>query len=499
MAVPGPWRRVSCRCSAAAWIGILALSGCGPGSGGGTGGSGGSTSSSSSTGGSTSSTGGSASSSGGSAGSGGSTSSTGGMGGSSSSSGGMGGSGGSTSGTGGMGGSSSSSGGMGGVGGGAGGQGGAGGGGTGGGSPTGGQPVWAKSYGANVFDITTDAAGAVFIAGELKNPTTGIAKLDALGAVVSTALPGSSASSVAVDAAGNLIVGNANTGFLIKLDPNGTILWQKTDGLGSGAQAVADFDAAGNVVTAISLGFPGAVDLGTGIVNGYYVIAKLTPSGAPIWIKPIPAPGVVHGSIAVDSAGNILVAGTFSGGSLNFGGGALPNNGFDDIFVAKLSPSGNHVWSKVFGSSGTDEGLAAGVDGSGDIVVGGDIGGDVDFGGGTLSPGPSGSVGVLVKLDAAGNHVWSRTSGAALSNATVSGVAVEPSGGILAGVTGAVARLDASGQPLWSSSFGGADTFVRVVAFAPDGGALVGIHAVTAFTFAGDPVSVGGAVLEFSP
>ena len=75
-------------------------------------------------------------------------------------------------------------------------------------------------------------------------------------------------------------------------------------------------------------------------------------------------------------------------GPLNFGGGALAENGSYDIFVAKFSASGAHLWSKRFGVLYDDHGDAIAIDAGGNIIVVGDFFEGVDFGGGTLlSPG----------------------------------------------------------------------------------------------------------------
>ncbi len=55
-------------------------------------------------------------------------------------------------------------------------------------------------------------------------------------------------------------------------------------------------------------------------------------------------------AIAVDSAGNVLLAGYFRG-TVNFGGDDLVSAGHTDIFVAKLDAEGNHLRRQRFGDS----------------------------------------------------------------------------------------------------------------------------------------------------
>lgn len=73
--------------------------------------------------------------------------------------------------------------------------------------------------------------------------------------------------------------------------------------------------------------------------------------------------------IAVDSAGNILVAG-------NTGTPGWVSGGYDtsycdatDAFVAKLSPTGSHVWSSYLGGSDDDYGFGIAVDAADHVLV----------------------------------------------------------------------------------------------------------------------------------
>jgi Beta-propeller repeat len=86
----------------------------------------------------------------------------------------------------------------------------------------------------------------------------------------------------------------------------------------------------------------------------------------------------------VDSGGNIVLTGALIG-SVNFGGGVLPMTGTYDVFVAKFTGLGTHVWSKRFPGSYDDYGRGVAVDGSGNVIVTGYFPGTINFGGETLS------------------------------------------------------------------------------------------------------------------
>ena len=90
-------------------------------------------------------------------------------------------------------------------------------------------------------------------------------------------------------------------------------------------------------------------------------------------------------SIAVSNQGDIVATGSFDG-SVNFGGGLLNSAGSTDIFMAKFSGSGNHLWSRRFGNSGGDTGYGVDIDvTTGNSAITGYFSTSANFGGGTLN------------------------------------------------------------------------------------------------------------------
>ena len=107
--------------------------------------------------------------------------------------------------------------------------------------------------------------------------------------------------------------------------------------------------------------------------------------------------------------GNVFVTGSFHE-AVDFGGGPLTSAGDSDLFVAKLNAAGDYVWAKRFGDAAYQAGLVMAVDGAGNVLMTGQFGGAVDFGGGPITT--AGSHGLYVaKLDASGDHVWSKPVG----------------------------------------------------------------------------------------
>ncbi len=162
--------------------------------------------------------------------------------------------------------------------------------------------------------------------------------------------------------------------------------------------------------------------------------------------------------VSVDADGNVYVAGHTAG--------ALPGQtsaGGADAFLIKYDRVGNVLWTRQFGSSEYDSGMAVGVDGSGNVYVAG-------YTDGTL-PGETsaGLKDVFVrKYDAAGEELWTEQFG---SNGEeyAYGLTVDDDGNVfVAGQTAGaltnqpsagandafVRKLDATGSEVWTHQFG---------------------------------------------
>ena len=114
--------------------------------------------------------------------------------------------------------------------------------------------------------------------------------------------------------------------------------------------------------------------------------------------------------VAVDTTGNAIVVGAFSG-SIDFGCGSMSTLGSNDAFVVKLAPAGSCVWQKRFGGLGNDVAYGVAVQTGGNVVVTGQFASTVDFGGGNRTAAGYTDI-FVVRLDAAGNHLWSVRFGA---------------------------------------------------------------------------------------
>ena len=139
----------------------------------------------------------------------------------------------------------------------------------------------------------------------------------------------------------------------------GATLWSSTHGSAGNfdyADAIA-VQSTGNVI--VAGGFQGTVDVGCGPVTATgtndVLVASYTSADLCVWSKHFGGSGseteVV--SVSVDATDNIYLSGYF-GGQTNFGGGNLASAGGYDGYVAKLSSSGVYTWADSFGGTGDD-------------------------------------------------------------------------------------------------------------------------------------------------
>lgn len=125
------------------------------------------------------------------------------------------------------------------------------------------------------------------------------------------------------------------------------------------------------------------------------------------------AAGIDEGyDVALDASDNLYTTGLFNGTvDFNPGNGTanLTSAGSSDIFVSKLDGSENYVWAFRIGGTGQDKALAITTDAAGDVYVGGQFSGTVDFdpGAGTSNLTSAGSFDAFVaKYTSAGAFVW---------------------------------------------------------------------------------------------
>jgi hypothetical protein len=128
--------------------------------------------------------------------------------------------------------------------------------------------------------------------------------------------------------------------------------------------------------------------------------------------------GSVHvpSALGVDGANNVFVAGSFQG-AITLVGAAQPSAGGYDAFLVELDPAGVPQFGKVFGDANNQRAMSLAVDHAGNVVLAGAQTGTVSFGGAPVVV--TGTGAFLAKFDGAGAHLWSRgfsDSGSGIDN-----------------------------------------------------------------------------------
>jgi len=142
-------------------------------------------------------------------------------------------------------------------------------------------------------------------------------------------------------------------------------------------------------------------------------ITKISPSGDYIWTKTFGGSDLEYPKVMRFSNGYIYVAGVFRG-TTKLGSVSLTSNGENDIFIMKMNTDGNVVWAHRIGGAGYDGVWDMHVDPNGYVYIAGYFADTVNFKedwGGTDSRTPSSYDAFVTKLTTDGDYVWTRVFG----------------------------------------------------------------------------------------
>jgi len=104
--------------------------------------------------------------------------------------------------------------------------------------------------------------------------------------------------------------------------------------------------------------------------------------------------------------GGVVLTGIVEG-TLDLGGGPLHSAGQGDAYVARLDDTGVQVWARRYGDKFYQTGVAVQVDSGGGVALAGQFYSTIDLGGGPLASPDAWAI-FLARLNPSGNHVWSR-------------------------------------------------------------------------------------------
>ncbi|GAB6135207.1 PEGA domain-containing protein [Thermococcus prieurii] len=312
---------------------------------------------------------------------------------------------------------------------------------------------WVKTYGPGEITDTKILQDGDIIAVGYAYTTTGkkdvlVAKLSSNGRIIWANTYGGNeddrANAVAVTPTGNIIVvgwtksfgNNEGSAWILKLDSNGNIIWQKTYNDGDtcyfdtvGVSPEGDIIVAGSVY----IPTPGRWEAW---------ILKLDENGNIIWKKTYSGGSGEITTIKVTSSGNILAVGTFHG----------------DIWVAQLDSSGNIDSQRVLRPKlSKDEEAEIGINSvaqtsNGDIILAGWIWTFI------VAPGsysPYNPDGIIIKLSRDKNIIWSHVYGGNRRDFFKS-VQVVKGDIIAAGSSNNaewVVKLGPDGTPIWQRAY----------------------------------------------
>jgi hypothetical protein len=321
-----------------------------------------------------------------------------------------------------------------------------------------GDTLWTRTYGGSIMELcfevqqTSDggyvAVGFTYSFGA-GNGDVWLVKTDANGDTLWTRTYGTSGdesgNSVRQTTDGGYIVAGFTGGFvdydvyLVKTDANGDTLWTRTYG-GSGgedAESVQQTTDGGYIIAGSTDSF------GAGRLDFYLV--KTDANGDTLWTRAYGGDDWdIARSVQQTSDGGYVI----TGDTESFGGGDDR-----DVYLVKTDSSGDTLWTRVYGGVSRDVGESVQQTTDGGYMITGN----------TYTPETDEDF-WLLKTDANGDTLWTRTYGGIFGENGFCGQQTTDGGYIMTGYTqsfGAggddvyLVKTDANGDTLWTRTYGG--------------------------------------------
>lgn len=277
--------------------------------------------------------------------------------------------------------------------------------------------------------------------------------------------------------------------WIVKIDLNGNMLWQKALG---GASTDRLFSATATVDGGCIVGGSSASGI-SGIKtesnrgNWDYWVIKLSTSGVLEWQKTFGGSSIDELYSIVPSADGYLLAG-YSASPIS-GDKTESTKGYGDFWILKLSLSGELLWQKDIGGTGGDL-LYTAVKTANGYLLGGESESNSGFDKTENSRG--GSDYWMVAIDSNGTILWDKTFGGSDDDILLELAKISDTGYVLCGVSysnisgdktsnvygdsdGWLIRTDSSGALLWQLGVGGiGEDGLNEVSTLIDGSILLG-------------------------
>lgn len=341
--------------------------------------------------------------------------------------------------------------------------------------------TWAKTYGGSSRDSASSCQqtsdGGYIVAGLTYTYATDsdysdawIFKLDASGKVIWQKTYGDSptdrANSIQQTSDGGYIVAGETWSYgsgesdcwVLKLDTNGNVTWQKTYGGSSRdiASSIQQTSDGGYIVAGETLSYD--------VAEGDCWVLKLDADGNVVWQK-------TYGGI--DNDGGAVIKQTSDGGYIvaattsSYGGGSY------DCWVLKLDADGDVTWQKTYGGIYPDYARSIQETSDGFIMAGE-----------TYSYGTDSSYDAwILRLGTSGDVIWQKTYGESEHESADSIQLTSDDGFIVLGTTSSygngeddlwVLKLQADGTVDWQRTYGGSDDeMANSIKQVSDGGYII--------------------------
>ncbi|MFA5033340.1 MAG: T9SS type A sorting domain-containing protein [bacterium] len=213
--------------------------------------------------------------------------------------------------------------------------------------------------------------------------------------------------------------------YLLKTDSNGDTLWTRAYGSGCGYSVCQTADSGLAIV-----GFTDSF----GDINGDVYLIKTNPNGDTLWTKTYGGSSEDLGcSVSQTVDGGFIIVGR----TMSFGAGNY------DVYLIRTDSSGDTLWTRTYGGSGSDEGSSVQQTFDDGYIVTGR----------TFSFSTGKNI-YLIKTNSNGDTLWTRAFNGSESHSVCQ---TTDSGFVIAGARSGFyfIKVNANGDILWTKNYGG--------------------------------------------